>query len=48
MLVYDEAFPDVRNAIQREKNIKKWPRRWKLALIEGVNREWGDLHDELA
>jgi putative endonuclease len=47
-LVYYEAYPDIRNAIQREKNIKKWPRSWKLALIEKENREWRDLYDELA
>ena len=38
-LVYYESYPDVRDAIQREKNIKKWPRRWKLDLIEGMNPE---------
>jgi putative endonuclease len=48
LLVYYETFPDVRNAIQREKNIKKWPRRWKLDLIETLNREWRDLYEELA
>jgi putative endonuclease len=47
-LVYYEAYPDIRNAIQREKNIKKWPRSWKMALIEKENREWRDLYDELA
>ena len=48
MLVYYESYPDVRNAIQREKNLKKWPRRWKLALIEGSNRDWRDLYADLA
>jgi putative endonuclease len=47
-LVYYEAYPDIRNAIQREKNIKKWPRHRKLALIEAENREWRDLYEELA
>jgi predicted GIY-YIG superfamily endonuclease len=27
-------------AIQREKNLKHWPRRWKLDLIERDNPEW--------
>ena len=48
LLVYYEAYPDVRDAIQREKNIKKWPRRWKLALIERMNPEWRDLYADLA
>jgi putative endonuclease len=26
LLVYYETYPDVRDAIQREKNIKKWSR----------------------
>ena len=31
------------SAIQREKNIKKYPRKWKLNLIEAINPEWEDL-----
>jgi putative endonuclease len=31
------------NAIQREKNIKHWSRKWKIALIEGMNPKWDDL-----
>jgi putative endonuclease len=31
------------SAIQREKNIKKYPRKWKLNLIEEQNPEWNDL-----
>jgi putative endonuclease len=34
-------------AIQREKNLKHWPRRWKLQLIERDNPEWEDLYDQL-
>jgi putative endonuclease len=48
LLVYYESYSDVRDAIQREKNIKKWPRRWKLDLIEGMNPEWRDLYADLA
>ena len=48
MLVHYESYPDVRDAIQREKNIKKWPRRWKLDLIERSNPEWRDLYADLA
>src|SRR5260370_744061 len=47
MLVYYEAFDDVRDAIQREKNIKHWPRAWKVRLIHGFNPEWADLYESL-
>jgi len=33
MLVYYEQYDDIRDAIQREKNIKHWPRAWKVRLI---------------
>jgi len=45
MLVWYDAFQDVRDAIQREKTIKKWPRRWKLNLIEERNPDWRDLYE---
>ena len=47
MLVHVELFDDVRDAIQREKNIKKWPRKWKLALIEEDNPTWRELYEDL-
>lgn len=43
-LVHFELFPEPRPAIQREKTLKHWPRRWKVALIEGGNPEWMDLY----
>ncbi len=46
-LVYFESTNDVRDAIKREKQIKKWLRKWKIALIESRNPEWKDLYDEL-
>ncbi|MBV9860456.1 MAG: GIY-YIG nuclease family protein [Alphaproteobacteria bacterium] len=46
-LVYAEHHADIRNAIQREKNIKHWPRAWKIELIESQNPEWLDLYDAL-
>lgn len=46
-LVYFEYFEDIGNAIHREKRIKKWPRRWKTRLIEGVNPGWRDLYGTL-
>ena len=33
-LVYVEQHKDMQSAIEREKQIKKWQRRWKLELIE--------------
>jgi putative endonuclease len=36
LLVYDEAFDDISDAIQREKAVKKWPRAWKVRLIHGA------------
>ena len=47
MLVYYEFHDDMRSAITREKQIKKWNRDWKLRLIERDNPGWRDLSDEL-
>ena len=44
-LVYFEETSDVKSAIQREKNLKKWKREWKNALIEKSNPEYKDLSD---
>jgi putative endonuclease len=46
-LVYCERFDDIRDAIQREKTIKHWPRAWKVRLLQGMNPEWDDLYDSL-
>jgi putative endonuclease len=46
-LVYAERHDDIRNAIQREKNIKHWPRAWKIELIESQNPQWTDLYESL-
>ena len=46
-LVYFEVFDSARNAIQREKNIKHWPRSWKTRLIVGINPMWRDLYEEI-
>lgn len=43
-LVYYELFSDILHAIAREKEIKKWKRRWKLQLIEKNNPDWKDLY----
>jgi putative endonuclease len=42
-LVYYEEVNDIRMAIQREKQIKGWLRKRKIALIESMNPEWNDL-----
>lgn len=47
MLVYYESHDTMEAAITREKQIKKWKRQWKIALIEKDNQEWRDLYDEL-
>jgi putative endonuclease len=48
LLVYFEAHDNVEGAITREKQIKRWRRAWKLALIERENPNWRDLYAELA
>jgi putative endonuclease len=42
-LVYFEETDDVRSALAREKEIKKWRREKKNRLVEGINQEWVDL-----
>ncbi|MBL8503406.1 MAG: GIY-YIG nuclease family protein [Rhodocyclaceae bacterium] len=46
-LVYFEMLEDMESAIQREKQLKKWNRDWKIELIEKDNPEWTDLYDLL-
>lgn len=45
-LSYYEETDDVEVAISREKQIKGWLRRKKIALIESINSEWKDLSEE--
>ena len=47
-LVWFEAHETMENAIEREKNIKKWNRKWKLRLIEQSNPSWRDVYEEVA
>ena len=47
MLVYYEQCESIESAIIREKQIKKWKRRWKIELIEKMNPTWKDLYVEL-
>ncbi|NJL50879.1 MAG: GIY-YIG nuclease family protein [Blastochloris sp.] len=46
-LVYFEECATMPDAIQREKNIKHWPRAWKVRLIHAANPDWEDLYDSL-
>ena len=46
-LVYFEPFQDVRNAIAREKQLKRWNRSKKIFLIEKQNPTWQDLFPKL-
>ena len=46
-LVYYEAHKEIEEAITREKQIKKWNRKWKLRLIEEKNPDWMDLYSEI-
>ena len=47
-LVYFEKFETIQDAIQREHNIKHWPRAWKIRLIVADNSNWDDLFETLA
>jgi len=46
-LVWFEIYDDACTAISRKKDIKKWRRAWKIALIEATNPEWDDLYDSI-
>jgi putative endonuclease len=43
-LVYFEQTENVISALEREKQLKKWNRSWKLKLIEKNNPKWQDLY----
>ena len=42
-LVWFERHEEMRPALDRERRIKSWPRRWKIDLIEAANPDWDDL-----
>ena len=46
-LVYFEIAENMTSAISREKQLKKWNRAWKIALLEKKNPEWHDLYRDL-
>ena len=43
-LVWYELLDDMETAIQREKQLKKWNRQWKIRLIHEMNPAWDDLY----
>ena len=47
ILVWYEVHKSMATAIAREKAIKEWQRKWKLALIKEKNPTWTDLYDGL-
>ncbi len=47
-LVHFEEYDDIQLALQREKNMKHWPRAYKTRLIAQSNPAWRDLYDEIA
>ena len=46
-LVYYEIHTDIKDAILREKQVKKWRRQWKLNLINEQNPNWIDLWESI-
>ncbi|WP_208866863.1 GIY-YIG nuclease family protein [Caulobacter radicis] len=46
-LVWYEPHDDMATAFQRERSLKRWPRQWKINLIERTNPFWEDLYPGL-
>ena len=46
-LVFWEYYSEVGEAIAREKQLKNWSRKKKVALIESMNPRWVDLSEEI-
>lgn len=46
-LVYFEQTENVMSALEREKQLKNWHRKWKIDLIDKFNPDWKDLYDTL-
>ena len=47
-LVYFEQYAAAEDAIQREKNMKHWPRAYKTRLIAQTNPTWRDPYPEIS
>ncbi|MFA5644601.1 MAG: GIY-YIG nuclease family protein [Patescibacteria group bacterium] len=46
-LVYYERYQYIKDAISREKELKKWGREWKIKLIEKENSTWRDIYNDI-
>ncbi|MCL2616301.1 MAG: GIY-YIG nuclease family protein [Defluviitaleaceae bacterium] len=44
-LVHCESYSDIKDAIARKKQVKRWNREWKNAVVEKDNPDWIDLYD---
>ena len=47
-LVWYEEHASLASAFARERQIKKWKRAWKIALIEKDNPQWIDFYPSIA
>ena len=47
ILVWYEIHSTMESAINREKRIKKWNRKWQMDLIEKFNSKWMDLYETI-
>lgn len=46
-LVWYKECADWEDAVKWEKRLRRYPRQWKINLIEEVNPDWNDLWDEI-
>ena len=46
-VVHYEQHQEIEQAIIREKQLKKWNRKWKLDLIESQNPDWVDHYEAI-
>lgn len=46
-LVYYELHGSAAGALEREKQLKKWNRAWKIRLIQKQNPTWRDLYEDV-
>lgn len=46
-LVYFEQTENIMSALEREKQLKRWHREWKINLINEFNPKWRDLFDDI-
>ena len=47
LLVWYEVHETMESAISREKELKRWRRKWKIELIKHMNPEWLDLYSAI-